>query len=1037
MKTSFIAVALLLGAGGVYGQAVGSGAAQVSSEAPNQTTNYIVSERGPYYRVWQKVVSTTDQLGNVILSTNQAYVELATGLHYLQNGQWIDSQELIEAFPGGAAAQQGQHKVIFANDAATAGAIDLQMPDGKELRSDVLGLSYFDTATGQSVLIAEVKDSQGQLYPPNVVVYADAFTDFKADVRYTYTKAGFEQDIILRERPPMPEAFGLNSASSVLEVLTEFVSPPTPAVLTNAVFSGAESVLQDQLLDFGSMMIGSGKAFFTGQDELNGVPVCKQWTVMEGRTFLVEQIAIPAIASQLDQLPLPQQASLSPAKGSMRHLVSTRSRMLLELPTPKLAKVDKDEMKVANMLSPARGLVLDYYATISSGQPNGYTFQGDTTYYISAQVNLYSTNIFEGGAVLKYATNASLILVGGPYKTTMNWLSGPYRPVVFTAMDDNSVGELLSGSTGTPTNYYANPALYIPPMNYSFGNFRIAYAQLGLFLDGFEGAITSAQFINCQQGITASSTSPTLIGQVLFSNVKTNFSNLYETVFSIQNATFSGSVYLATHSGGNNYYFTNCVFANVTNLYNVVPTTFSGSYNGFYNCQPFGTSQTTNGCYPFQTVGAGAYYLASGCNFTNAGTTNIDSALLADLNNKTTYPPLVLSNGLIAAPTNWGPTAPRDTDAPDLGYHYDPLDYLVNNMVVSNATMVLTNGVAVGVYGNWGIDFKGYNNVGLVSQGTPLNFNHLTRYQLVQEQPVSLGGGSALGLMNVDANCYAGPSVQMRFTDLSAAGSSTNGSGTSVSWAASGINGCTFQLRDCALHGVGLSYPLTSGYGDYFLLTNNLFERCNLSFTNYGVNQTTIVVTFENDLLHYGSLALTYTTNASRIQSNWNLYNNLFDNVILSENGNGNAIILNDYNAYSTNLTMLADSGGGDLWVTNFDYQIGPLGNYYYPTNGGNLSQLIDAGSVTNAALLGFYHYTTTTNQVKEANTPLDIGLHYIAVDANGNPVDTDGDGIPDYVEDANGNGVVDPGETDWRNPNDPGLLGVWISLPTSSEPLP
>jgi Regulator of chromosome condensation (RCC1) repeat/Bacterial TSP3 repeat len=73
-------------------------------------------------------------------------------------------------------------------------------------------------------------------------------------------------------------------------------------------------------------------------------------------------------------------------------------------------------------------------------------------------------------------------------------------------------------------------------------------------------------------------------------------------------------------------------------------------------------------------------------------------------------------------------------------------------------------------------------------------------------------------------------------------------------------------------------------------------------------------------------------------------------------------------------------------------------------------SALINAGSTT-ADLVGLYHFTTQTNQMKETNSPVDIGYHYVAVDGNGNPVDTDGDGIPDYIEDANGNGSYDAGD--------------------------
>jgi hypothetical protein len=48
----------------------------------------------------------------------------------------------------------------------------------------------------------------------------------------------------------------------------------------------------------------------------------------------------------------------------------------------------------------------------------------------------------------------------------------------------------------------------------------------------------------------------------------------------------------------------------------------------------------------------------------------------------------------------------------------------------------------------------------------------------------------------------------------------------------------------------------------------------------------------------------------------------------------------------------------------------------------------------------------------------VDIGYHYVAVDTNGNSIDTDGDGIPDYLEDANGNGLVEYSETSWTSYN-------------------
>ena len=52
------------------------------------------------------------------------------------------------------------------------------------------------------------------------------------------------------------------------------------------------------------------------------------------------------------------------------------------------------------------------------------------------------------------------------------------------------------------------------------------------------------------------------------------------------------------------------------------------------------------------------------------------------------------------------------------------------------------------------------------------------------------------------------------------------------------------------------------------------------------------------------------------------------------------------------------------------------------------------------------------------------------------NVADTDSDGTPDYQEDANGNGSVDSGETDWKNASDWGLR-VFITRPKRGANIP
>src|SRR5206468_9019023 len=102
----------------------------------------------------------------------------------------------------------------------------------------------------------------------------------------------------------------------------------------------------------------------------------------------------------------------------------------------------------------------------------------------------------------------------------------------------------------------------------------------------------------------------------------------------------------------------------------------------------------TTGGFPFQVVGAGSHYLqASNCpvQLHNTGTTNISPALLARLSQKTTYGPVVLTKNFTNN-TTLAPIVPRDDDGlPDLGYHYDVLDYLWTSLDVTNASLTLTN----------------------------------------------------------------------------------------------------------------------------------------------------------------------------------------------------------------------------------------------------------------------------------------------------------------------------------------------------------
>jgi hypothetical protein len=187
-----------------------------------------------------------------------------------------------------------------------------------------------------------------------------------------------------------------------------------------------------------------------------------------------------------------------------------------------------------------------------------------------------------------------------------------------------------------------------------------------------------------------------------------------------------------------------------------------------------------------------------------------------------------------------------------------------------------------------------------------------------------------------------------------------------------------------------------------------------------------------NNLFH-GQASYFVIASQTSSSGNWTFEDNMFDKVNFYQD---TALPLDyDYNGYwpltaaelqpgYTNQFQVTTTGdgftdAGHEQVLSYapPFVAGAFGNYYLSS----LTALYEAGSRT-AGTAGLAQYTVFANQTKDAaNSSVNIGLHYVAA-TNGVPLDSDGDGIPDYVEDANGNGVVDAGETDPNNPMTDGV---------------
>ncbi len=380
----------------------------------------------------------------------------------------------------------------------------------------------------------------------------------------------------------------------------------------------------------------------------------------------------------------------------------------------------------------------------------------------------------------------------------------------------------------------------------------------------------------------------------------------------------------------------------------------------------------------FQTGAGGLHYLASGAH-RDAGTSNIDPTLADELRKETTYAPQSLPRYLTADRllTQY---APRDGDGRfDRGYHYDPIDYAALGTALYPAvTVTIAPGVVVGAgagqLGSFG--FGLLLNSKLQAQGSPLDRVRLTHLSNVHEAPYTATYDNSALLHQVQSS-----KAFLQFTVLGARREGdelfTSGRGD-------------YRLRDCRLQ-VGSMF----GPSNYTLAaTNCIFEHVYVGLAS----QSTLYCWLYNNTFDHGSVLLQDNGHNGTFE----VHDNIFQETALNWIG-----VAHSYNGYiyAGSMPAWVNTQNGDVPLASLAFQNGPLspqfGDFYLPSSSG-----LESGSRTVAAA-GLFHYTTRVDQQKDIQQ-VDLGFHYVALNANQQPVDSDGDYLPDYFEDANGNGMQD-----------------------------
>jgi hypothetical protein len=716
---------------------------------------------------------------------------------------------------------------------------------------------------------------------------------------------------------------------------------------------------------------------------------------------------------------------------------------------------------------------------VTSGRQN-YTFKSGVTYYIGSQTYLYGNTTIEGGAVLKFDWNynSSLVVMGG-----LTCKTEPYNPAILTTIDDDAVGEYLGFSSSDPQTA-ANGTPYLD-MTYSqsnsISNLRVCFADWGVTtpLASRKLDVWDCQFVECNYGLVnlvAGTGADDSLHNVLFAacGAAVGASSNSVAIDGEQVTADVGDFCLANVTPGSIALTNSIVWGNSITASNLSTVNVASNPDG------------TN----FVYEGNGSYYLAANSPLHKAGTANISSRLQAELQNKTTYSPVpIAANIQITGSLTLFPQALRYTNgAPDIGYYYDALDYSVANVTLSGGNITVLPGTAIAVRNDYIAAYDYYTVEGFLvqqgstftSHGTPTKPNVFTAEKMVQEFPETgfaiyqvyyynwwFGTIAFASDFEFDDYNSPAPTFDFRFSKFYLPANDYHiwsGMDEYGEYEVSPDSSIYLSLQDCQVHGgrINLGNPDYYNYDPSQVyaagavsLLNNSFENVSINLDptyneyGYGINCDEQVVAYNN--LFKGGLWLhlePFTSSAG----NWIFTDNLFDhadlvqdvNEPLDYNYNGywplSADELTyDYNFYpwyvnNTNqlqTTTTGDGytdGGNEVTLSSAPpYQHGTFGKFYLP----DTTPLYGAGS-RSPADAGLYQYTTRTDQTKEGSETsghmVNIGLHYVAANNYGQPKDSDGDGIPDYVEDANGNGQVDfnpivnANETDPNNPMTDGI---------------
>ena len=140
----------------------------------------------------------------------------------------------------------------------------------------------------------------------------------------------------------------------------------------------------------------------------------------------------------------------------------------------------------------------------------------------------------------------------------------------------------------------------------------------------------------------------------------------------------------------------------------------------------------------------------------------------------------------------------------------------------------------------------------------------------------------------------------------------------------------------------------------------------------------------------------------------WTFRANLFYGTTNIQDG----VLYYDYNGYAGDANRLTNNAAHDV-VTNLIFESGKLGDFYLPTNSAFWQLVKISPQITWACITSAQRQTISKKRIQLSMRHF-ITWRWIPM---GWPINSDGgsgEGVPEWIEDANGNGTADPWESDW-----------------------